>query len=420
MIFALLACGGVSDLEVVVSEDIPTVATISYSAPFETTVRFGVAGGRVYETPVQPAFPVSVPLVGVPAYSTVEWAILDEQGRERETGTYETGNLASDLPSIDVVGSGMEPFVATSMIGTPNIASILDPDGNIVWWWVEERDLDVYRVRLAEDGSGVLFNAGSVSGDPAEDSELVKVSWDGSSVTTIPVQYLAHDFVEHEDGTIDTIAVEYRDGADGEPIRGDQILEIAPDGTQTQLWSTWDCFDPEVTPGDDPELGWTFVNALDYDPTADEFHISIRNFSSLVWIPRTGRTCDRILGGDLSDYEFDGDVFRHEHQFEVLPDGNVLVFDNDGLASFASRAIEYELDDSTMTATEVWDFTPEPPLFSFVLGDVARFDDGRTFVQFSVAGTMVLTQPDGTVDWQLTAPAPTAFGFASLYDSLYR
>ena len=421
MILLLLACGGVKDAELVVSDEIPTVATLSYSASFDSTVRFGAVDGRQYTTPVQACCSSSLPLVGVPANTTIEYAILDPDGNERYTGTYETGNLADELPSLDVTGGDMDSFVATPMIGSPNVATIIDPDGNIVWWWFEERELDVYRVRLAENGSGVIFNAGSVSGDPAEDSELMKVSWDGSSVTPVPVEYLAHDFVEHEDGTIDTIAVDFREGSDGETIRGDQILEIKPDGTQTSLWSTWDCFDPELNPGDEPKLGWTWVNALDYDAAADQFHISVHNFSSIVWIGRSTGTCDRIVGGDLSDYTFDGDTFRHEHQFEVLPDGNLLVFDNDGLESFASRAIEYELDDSTMTATEVWNYTPEPSLFSFVLGDVARFEDGRTFVMFSTSGTMVVVEPDGTtVDWQLTAPAPTAFGFASLYEDLYK
>ena len=47
----------------------------------------------------------------------------------------------------------------------------------------------------------MIYNAASVSGDPADDSVLVKVALDGSSEEEIVVPLLAHDFVEHPDGT---------------------------------------------------------------------------------------------------------------------------------------------------------------------------------------------------------------------------
>jgi len=66
------------------------------------------------------------------------------------------------------------------VLGNTTAVTIIDPAGEVVWYHTEDRDLDFYRARLSLDGTSVLYNAASVSGDPAEDSELVRVALDGS------------------------------------------------------------------------------------------------------------------------------------------------------------------------------------------------------------------------------------------------
>src|SRR5690606_21345938 len=141
----------------------------------------------------------------------------------------------------------------------------------------------------------LIYNAGSVSGDPSEDSEIVRVALDGSGSSSTPVPLLAHDFVEHPDGTIGAIVVEYRD-VDGVAIRGDQIVEIDADGDLETIWSAWDCFDPAEDMSDDPEHGWTFANALDYDPEEEAYYLGMRNFSSIAKIDRSSGECEWVLG----------------------------------------------------------------------------------------------------------------------------
>ena len=69
-------------------------------------------------------------------------------------------------------------------------------------------------------------------------------------------------------------------------------------------------------------------------------------------------------------------------------------------------------------ATEVWNYTPSPSIYNFVLGDVARLDDGDTFVAFSVAGQLTRVTPDGTVKWAANTGVGFAFGFVTLAPSL--
>ena len=100
---------------------------------------------------------------------------------------------------------------------------------------------------------------------------------------------LAHDFVEHPDGTLAAIVVEERD-FQGAPLRGDKIVEIAPDGdADARSGAPGTASIPPSSPGDDPAMGWTFANALDYDPVADVYYLGMRNFSSIARINRDRR-----------------------------------------------------------------------------------------------------------------------------------
>src|SRR4029077_5662027 len=96
-------------------------------------------------------------------------------------------------------------------------------------------------------------------------------------------------------------------------------------------WPSGNRSDPVATPGDDPQQGWTFTNALDYDPAADAYYLGMRNFSSIAKIDRATGTCVWVVGtyGATMTFAAGSARFLHEHQFEVVGD-HLLVMDNDG------------------------------------------------------------------------------------------
>jgi hypothetical protein len=245
------------------------------------------------------------------------------------------------------------------------------------------------------------------------------VALDGSQTSSIRIPYWVHDFVEHADGTLAAIALETRDN-DGTELRGNKIVEVATDGTQKTVWTTWDCFDPATITGDDLEQGWGFANALDYHPDEDAYYVSLRNFSSIMRIDRQRRTCDWVLGLGKPTFTFAAGSarFMHEHQFQVL--GNhILVMDNDGAGGHTSRVLEYELDMNNRVAKQVWSYTANPAVYTFVLGEPLRFDDGSTFINWSAAGQMERLDASGTSIWKINTPAGYVFGFHTLADSPY-
>ena len=430
------ACGDSPDarrpanVTATLSDQIATVVTVRWTTSVPTTgyVEFGPTGKLGTRTPVETtaALDHSAVVVGLTADAPAYYrAVSAENGAAvaaSDVATILTGPLPVGLPGLTKTGDGYDGFVIVPILGATTAIVMINAAGEIVWYHTDDRKLDFYRARLSVDGKSVLYNAAKISGEPSAASELVRVPLDGdpAKTTSIPVPYLAHDFVEHADGTLGAIAFEDRTDAAGARVRGNKLIEIAPDGTQRTVWTSWNCFDPATAPGDDPAQGWTFANALDFDPAADAYYVGLRNFSSIAKVNRTTGACDWVLGLYGSTFTFAAGAarFLHEHQFDVH--GNrIVVMDNDGAPGDVSRVLEYELDFTAMTATQVWSYTANPTVYTFVLGEPIRLADGGTFVNWSTAGQMERLDAAGTSVWKLNTDAGFAFGFQTIATSLF-
>jgi hypothetical protein len=417
----------ISNLEAEVSDAVATVVTVRWTTqtPSSGYVAFGLTDVLGNRTPIENDAVIEheALLLGLVAGTEYHFKVVlseDDGGYESPIQSVTTGSLPLELPVLTAEGNGHDLFAVVPILGATTAVTIINPEGEIVWYRIDNRDLDIYRARLSQDGKSVLYNAASVSGDPADDSEIVRVSLDGKAVKRVPIPLLAHDFVEHDDGTLGVIATEYRE-FEGANLRGDKIVEVAPNGSITTVWTSWDCFDPAIDAGDDMEHGWTFANALDFDPVESVYYLGMRNLSSIAKIDRDSGTCLWVFGSTAATIPFaqGASRFLHQHQFQVLGDA-ILIFDNDGSPGTASRVIEYELDLAGLQASEVWRYSATPSLFTFVLGEPTRLDDGDTFVNWSVAGQMERVTPDGTRSWRVNSPLGYAFGYNTLERSLYR
>jgi hypothetical protein len=387
-------------------------------------VEFGPTGAMEMKTPVEttPATEHTAALLGLSADTVIYYRAVALDGatvHPGATATIRTGDLPVGMPALTLTGNGHQGFTVVPVLGGTTAVTIIDAAGNIVWYHTDDRDLDFYRARLSVDGKNLVYNAANISGAPSEASELVRVALDGTSTSFTRVPLLAHDFVEHADGTLAAIVVEYRD-FEGAPLRGDKIVEVAPDGTQRTVWSAWDCFDPAIVKSDDVAQGWTFANALDYDAAADVYYLGMRNLSSIARINRQTRACDWVLGlsGATLSFAPGAAKFLHQHQFQVR--GNrIVIMDNEGSPGNESRVLEYELDLTAKTATQVWSYVASPSVYTFVLGEPTRFDDGGTFINWSAAGQLERLDAAGARTWKLNTGAGYVFGFHTLAASLY-
>jgi len=414
----------ISDITSETSTQVVTAINVSWTTDVESSgyVEYGLTEDYGEQTPLTASGTSHTTTVLMTSDSEVHYRIVvpGEEDSLSDDATTTTGTLPSNMPLLELTGDARDDqFLILPVLGSVTAPVILDGSGNIRWYHIDERGLDVYRVLPSVDGESILYNAASVSGDPAEDSMIVRVALDGSWEETIEIPLLAHDFVEHPDGTLGVMVTEYREGSDGEEIRGDSIVEVALDGTMTTVWSAWDCFDPDVEQVDETEDGWTFGNALDYDPDADVYYQGMRNFSSIARIDRATGSCDWVFGSIGATIEPDSgaSTFLHQHQFQVLDD-SIVIFDNDGGLS-TSRALEFSMVDGAVEWSDIWSYAPDPSIYTFVLGDVNRFDDGDTLITWSVSGQINRVDSNGVSNWQLNSALGYAFGFNTVQSTPY-
>ena len=138
------------------------------------------------------------------------------------------------------------------------------------------------------------------------------------------------------------------------------------------------------------------------------------------------------MGGPGSDFGFPDpdDRFYHQHTASLLPNGNVLLFDNGndrpaGEGGEYSRALELELDFHTMTARKAWEFRNQPDIFSDCCSIVYRLDNGNSVILFGINSdpvccrpfTIIETNPSGEIIWSVDHRSPGKFSQYRIYPS---
>jgi hypothetical protein len=158
-------------------------------------------------------------------------------------------------------------------------------------------------------------------------------------------------------------------------------------------WRAWDNFDVRDVHLDNiltSSFRFPHMNAIDID---EDGHIllSSRHLSEVTKINRdTGEIIWRLSGiPKNNDFTYVNDSlngFRNQHDIRLMGNGRYTIFDNGNLHSPpVSRAVEYELDLNSMTATLVWEFRDNPDKYTHYMGNAQRLPNGNTLINFVLA-----------------------------------
>ena len=143
-------------------------------------------------------------------------------------------------------------------------------------------------------------------------------------------------------------------------------------------------------------------NALDADNDGNIL-FSLRYFSSIIKINRKTGEIDWVLGGKENQFTFIGEhpenaptYFSNQHNVNVLPNGNILLFDNGDTHknehdSSYSRGVEYEMDEQNKTVTMVWEYDHGKTIYTSSGGSIQRLPNGNTLIGWS--------RPEGNGDY---------------------
>jgi len=203
-------------------------------------------------------------------------------------------------------------------------------------------------------------------------------------------------------------------------VTGLVIQELDPSMNVIFEWRSWDHFsflDSYISLADQ-NVDLVHGNSLALANDGNLL-LSSRDQSEITKINlQTGDIIWR-LGGKANMFQFiNGQPFAYQHDVRQLPDGDITVFDNQGTeqAPAPSQSLEYRLDETKKTATQVWSFTHIPPVFAQFMGDTQRLSDGNTFIDWGApsqaAGyaydSMTEVAPDGSILFDLSFDQPYA------------
>ena len=134
-------------------------------------------------------------------------------------------------------------------------------------------------------------------------------------------------------------------------------------------------------------VDWTHCNALEVDDDGNIL-LSTRHFNEITKINRSDSSIMWRMGGVRNQFTFlnDSIPFYGQHDIRRLANGNVSLYDNGyriGTAPYHySRALEYRLDESALTAELVWDYVYDSTMYSRATGNVQRLPDGNTLLNY--------------------------------------
>lgn len=185
------------------------------------------------------------------------------------------------------------------------------------------------------------------------------------------------------------------------------IQEIDPDKNVVFQWRGFDHFeilDATHVYFKARMIDFVHTNAVELDDDGNIL-ISSRSLDEITKINRdTGEIIWR-MGGNNNEFTLVNDTqwFSKQHSVRRLDKGNITVFDNGNFNDpRESRAVEYEVDEVAKTATLVWEYRHDPPIYSSAMSNVQRLSNGNTVVGWGAANpTVTEVRRDGSKVFEL-------------------
>lgn len=187
-------------------------------------------------------------------------------------------------------------------------------------------------------------------------------------------------------------------------VLGNIIQEIDKDNNVVFEWKTLDYLPITAAKGIDflaSNIDYAHSNAIEIDNDSN-FLLSSRHLNEIEKINSTnGNLIWRFgLNSSNNDFLFIGDTigFTYQHDIRRLPNGNVTLFDNGNLrqgnGQKYSRALEYKLNETKMTAELVWKYRNSPDVYTQFMGNVQRKENGNTVIGWGGSPVRTFTEID--------------------------
>ncbi|MBN1760583.1 MAG: aryl-sulfate sulfotransferase, partial [Chitinispirillaceae bacterium] len=206
-------------------------------------------------------------------------------------------------------------------------------------------------------------------------------------------------------------------GHPGATVVGSIIQEVDGDKNVVFQWRSWDYLDIKDSYNDltlkvfDP----IHINSLDMD-SDNHLLVSVMALAEIVKINRQTGAILWIMGGKNNQFTFVNEeevsayapeYFMYQHDVRRLDNGNILMIDDGQKARRDwSRVVEYQIDETNLTATKVWQYRHDPDISVSTMGSAQRLPNGNTLIGWGMGSAVSKTavtevDPSGNVVLEL-------------------
>ncbi len=360
--------------------------------------------GETFTSPVvaRVVGPGSEVVLGVPSDTAIDVVLHGQVGASELTwplGTITTESLPGDLP-VPTIGA-MDPLlhrperwllgsvdVGPSPFFGPCYAFVLDDQGRIVWYRKTSGSRLTWQTQVSRRGGYVMIDESTVytyGGTP----EVTRLTLDLGMAESIELPSWGLTYDELDDGSF-----LYDEAENGWEFH---LAHLAPDGTQTRLWSCWPWMQPYTQ-----DFWGCAANTVHWDPTRNTVLWSMFSVSTVVELSLTGEMLAE-WGGYPGGWTFDPPQsgFELQHYPGFSGDGT-LVVSTHSLDTSEQWAREYEVDEAGMVLRQVW--AAQTPYWAEYAGQAQKLSSGNVLWQLGTAGAVLEITPDGTMVWEVGWP----------------
>jgi hypothetical protein len=306
-------------------------------------------------------------------------------------------------------------------MGAESTVYLIDLGGEIVHTWkmpyhalyayLTERGTLVYNGRI--DGPDDSF----LNSTPWKGGVLLEVDWNGEVLWEVRHPDHHHDGIRLANGNALLLCVAgvpcdiAQRVAGGRPgsehdgrMYGDYLVELTTDGRCVWEWRSWEHLEPDEFPIVNPQDArseWTHGNSVVELPDGN-LMLSFRLTSTVIIIDRRTGAVARTIGPPL---------LNNQHAPSLLPNGNILIFDNGTHRGPLPYSRVLEIDPAANEV--VWSYEETPPIafFSPIISNAQRLWNGNTLINEGASGRLFEVTAEGEVVWEYVNPyfcGPTA------------
>jgi hypothetical protein len=253
------------------------------------------------------------------------------------------------------------------------------------------------------------------AGDTPYGYGLVRMDADGRVIWKY-LQHTHHDFDLAPDGRIFVLIHEMSEQPYKPrmhlktPRLDDSVVELSPDGRELARVKLLDAMNHTPFLHFLDDVPWYQLDARDF------LHTNAVRFVADARSPAVAEPGQLLLSmrelGALAVLDFErgrivwglrGD-WVGQHDPDLLPDGRILMFDNNGDLDGDGRSRVIEFDPRNSAMYWIYRGTPEQPLDSTIRAEQQRLPNGNTLITESDGGRLLEVTRDGRVVWEYVVP----------------